>query len=67
MYLYLPHHCANGGLQVKDVDFDQSSYLVLESPTIRLDIVICAAYHLTIIIAAITNSFQNTLKAPSKH
>ena len=25
IYSYCPRHCANGGLQIKDIDFDQSS------------------------------------------
>ena len=62
IYRYFPRHCANGGSQLKGIDFYQSYSPVLEAPTIRLIIVIDYTYHLTIVIADVTNNFHNTLK-----
>ena len=52
---------------MKGVDFDQSSYRVLAAPILLLIVAVelAAAYHLTIDIADVTNTFQNNIKASS--
>ena len=66
IYRYSPQNCANGGPQVKGVDFYQSYSPFLEYPTIRLIVAIAAKYHLAICIVDITNALQNTLKDSSE-
>ena len=61
MYCYFPIHCANGGPQVKGIDFDQYSSPVLAAPTLWLIIAISTTYDLIIGITDVTNAFQNSL------
>ena len=63
IYCYFPIHCANGGPQVKGIDFDQSSFPFLAAPTVRMIVAISDTYHIIIAIVDVTNAFQNNLKA----
>ena len=66
IYRYWPQHFANGGSQVKGIEFYQHPSPVLVEPTVRLIIAISDTYHLTIITTDVTNAFQNTLKSSSE-
>ena len=65
IYCYLPQNFANGGHQVKGIDFDQSSSLVLSELTLLLIVSIDAIFHLTIGIVYVTNDSHKTLKDSS--
>ena len=54
----------NGGTQL-GIDFQQSLYLFLESPTLCMIFAIAYTYHLTIGNADVTNAFHNTLQDSS--
>ena len=63
IYCYWPRHCANGGPQLKGIEFDQYSYTFIKSPTPRMIFAIATTYDITIGIMDVTNDLQNNIKA----